>query len=470
MVIHEAGFESIDEEYDGARLPVAGQLPEWLEGILIRNGPGQFETDSASVDHWFDGLALLRAFEFQDREVRFSAKFLESTAYRVAQETGQLPTGGFATGGTWRRRLLALLQSEPTDNTNVNVARFGDQFVALTEAPRAISFDPKTLETTGSFSFADEQSPHLVSAHPVHDPHREETVNFGIRFGRQHRYLLHRIQDGSTTRELITTISVDRPAYVHSIGLTPNYVLLTEFPLVISLRKLLSPFTGSFIDSFEWKPDRGTRIRLIERRTGTVVADMSTAATFGFHHINAFEVDDQVVMDLVTFDGPEVIEQLYLDRLQTDVPRLDGELRRLTLAITDSNDEDLKDTTLVSGLTLPTFDRRQTTQQHRYVYGQGRPTTEKHRLVAIDVQSDNVNQFAESDVYFGEPVVVGHPAGDTGEGVVLSVGLDTARGESFLTVLETPTLTELARATLPTVLPFDFHGRFFRSQAYQDAF
>jgi len=460
MVAHEAGFQSIDDEYSGLELEVAGSLPPWLEGTLLRNGPGQFETATDSVDHWFDGLALLRAFQFEAGEVRFTARFLRSEAFETVRSTGQFPTGGFAASGGWLQELKGLIAPRPSDNANVSVARYADRYVALTEAPRAVAFEPDTLRTRGRFTFEDDLAPHLVSAHPVHDPYEEATFNLSLRFGRSHRYSLHRLPDDRAERELITTIEVEQPAYVHSFGLTRNHIVIMEFPLVIDLRKLLSPSGGFFVDSFTWQPERGTHCRMIDRSDGTVRVDLTAPTAFGFHHVNAYETDGHAVVDLVTFDGPDVIEQLYLDRLQNGVPDLGGELQRYRVPMDGGTDE-LVPETLYQGITLPTFDRRRTGRSYRYAYGQGRGTAADHRLVAVNVETRSATEFVKADAYFGEPVYVGKPDGDPGEGVVLSVGLDATTGQSFLLVLDASTMTERARAPLPTGLPFDFHGHFY---------
>ena len=44
-----------------------GQLPDWLEGSLIRNGPGTFRVGERRYRHWFDGLAMLHRFSFARR-------------------------------------------------------------------------------------------------------------------------------------------------------------------------------------------------------------------------------------------------------------------------------------------------------------------------------------------------------------------------------------------------------------------
>jgi hypothetical protein len=41
---------------------LVGEIPPWLSGRLIRNGPGLFEVGDTKYDHLFDGLALLHSF------------------------------------------------------------------------------------------------------------------------------------------------------------------------------------------------------------------------------------------------------------------------------------------------------------------------------------------------------------------------------------------------------------------------
>lgn len=43
-----------------------GQLPTWLQGILLRNGPGMHTIGDSKYNHWFDGMALLHSFTFKN--------------------------------------------------------------------------------------------------------------------------------------------------------------------------------------------------------------------------------------------------------------------------------------------------------------------------------------------------------------------------------------------------------------------
>lgn len=39
-----------------------GNIPHWISGRLIRNGPGLFEVGDTKYNHLFDGLSLLHSF------------------------------------------------------------------------------------------------------------------------------------------------------------------------------------------------------------------------------------------------------------------------------------------------------------------------------------------------------------------------------------------------------------------------
>lgn len=39
-----------------------GVIPSWVNGRLMRNGPGIFEVGDTRYHHWFDGLALVHSF------------------------------------------------------------------------------------------------------------------------------------------------------------------------------------------------------------------------------------------------------------------------------------------------------------------------------------------------------------------------------------------------------------------------
>ena len=483
-----AGFHSLHEER-AASVPIRGDLPPWLRGSLIRNGPGAFSFPNGSdVDHWFDGLAMLYRFTFDpgDRAgsgsagdgdaVHYRNRFLRTDAYEAAT-SGEFE-GGFATGETTLRSRLSTFLAEPYDNANIVAERIGDEYVALTESPRGVRFDPNTLATTGHVDReGDAPSGQLSCAHFKRDPATGALVTVDTEFGRTSRYHVTAwTRDGD--RRHVGSVDTDRPAYMHSFALTPRYVVLTEFPLRLDPRRFLKPGRQPpFIEQFEWEPERGTRIVVLDRTTGDVVAEPIADPLFGFHHVNAFERDGgtEVVFDLETVPDATAIDSLYLKNVRAgEMGTMAGRIERFTVDLGSAAGADrygggdaavTREPLYDGGSALPTASPARWCRPHRYVYAMGMdtPVTEwARRIIKVDAETDNVETFDDGGDYFGEPLFVPAPDGDAeDDGVVVTVALDVDADRSRLLVLDGETLDERARATLPHALPFDFHGRYF---------
>ena len=484
-----AGFHSLTDE-TASSLAVDGSLPEWLTGSLIRNGPGTFSlSDGESVDHWFDGLAMCHRFTFDpgnranartngaeaDEVVHYRNRFLETDAYAEAK-AGEFD-GGFATGESTLRERLAGLFAEPYDNTNIIVERVGDRYLALTESPRAVEVDPNTFAVTGDSQYdGPEPAGQLASAHLKRDPATGTLFNVETEFGRTSQYHLHALT-GPDERRHIGSVETDAPAYMHSFALTPRYAVLTEFPLRVNPLSFLKPGRqGGFIDQFEWQPDRGTRIVVVDRASGAVVAEPVTDAVFGFHHVNAFERagGTEIVFDLETIPDATAIAELSLERLRAgEMDAIAGRLERFTVDLGETVEPTryeagtaTVDRTMLydAGTALPTVAPTRWCQPHRYVYAMSlaQPATEwATGVLKYDTETGDAVEFDRGGKYFGEPIFVPGPGDEEDAGVVLTVALDVDAERSRLLVLDGESFDERARVTLPHAAPFDFHGRYF---------
>ncbi len=462
---HGPGFRSLRSELHDYRPPIEGSIPAWLSGTLIRNGPGLFEAGDRRVNHWFDGLAMLRRYAFDDGDLRYSNRFLRTDAYAEAMD-GRL-TGQFGTDTRGWRRVIDTLRSfglpEPTDNTNVHVARVDGEYVALTEAPRRVAFDPDTLETRGEFAFDDDLTEHVTAAHLVADPHHGETIGFATRFGRQPTYQVYRVPDGSRRRERIASVDARGPAYIHDCSVTDSHVILVESPLVLSVLRALNPLSDGPVDMLDWRPDRPTRVLVVDRSTGELVADPTFEAVFTFHHVNAFVDDDgNVVLDLVEFPNDRIVDSLSMTELDgvgfPDVP--DGRLTRYRIdpAANTVDRSRLYD----GGMELPRVRRGAVGRRHRYAYGQATDRDGANGLVKVDTRTGTAREWWESSTYVEEPIPIRAPDADApDDGVVLATALDVDRERTSLLVFDAATLDVRARAPLPHAEPFGFHGRFF---------
>ncbi len=458
----ELGFASLSNEVRDRSLPVEGTLPDWLDGALVRNGPATFEAGGERVHHWFDGLAMLHRFAFDGRgdTVSYTNRSLRSETYRRAMATGEI-SGQFATGGGYLRRVRQLLFGDPTDNCNVHVARVDGTLVAMTEVPRYVACDPDTLETRGEFAFADALTGHVNCAHVLPDPHRGETVGLLTTFGRPSEHTFYRLPDGSRSRERIGSVATESPAYLHSFALTERFVVLTEHPFVTTPASFLLPGRESFVDHYEWKPERGTRFHVLDRETGERVATAVTDPWFVFHHVNAFEADGELVVDLVAYPNADVVDGLYLSEASDWFEHgSDGHLRRFRVQI---DGQAVASETLYGGCELPRIAREDRTREYRYVYTQGAAEPDGNHVAKVDVTTGESDRWEESGLFAEEPVFVRAPDAErpSDEGCVLVTALNTDEGRTDLLVLDGETLDERARAPLPHAVPFGFHGRYF---------
>jgi len=460
---HRRGFETQREEVTGERLPVEGDLPAWLTGRYVSNGPGQFEVGDRRLGHWFDPLALVRGFAIDDG-VTYTSRFVRSRDYEFARERGRVRTqfpGTAPDRPVWTRVRQALTGVFP-DNPVIGVARIGGELAAITESPVALTLDPETLETTGRIDLTADLDADLTLGHPHYDPWRTCLVNLGVAYGRETTYTLFRREGGSVTPT--ATVEFDDAPYVHSFALTERYAVLPAMPFGLDTTAMLvgALTKKTFVDAFE-RFDRPGEFVVVDRETGAVVARPRVDPLFVYHHVNAFVDGEELVVDLVGYRDHRAVTDLLLSNLRSDSPSVpQGDLQRYRLPLDGGR---ATGETLREGhLEFPVIDYPRTLGEpydRVYVAESGDGSPLPTRLARVTVPDGEAVTWHEPDTFPGEPIFVRAPAGHEDEGVVLSVVLDAEAERSALVVLDSATMTERARAPLPHRLPYGFHGQFY---------
>ena len=458
------GFESLASEVEDVALPVAGALPTWLSGSLLRNGPALFEAGKP-VRHWFDGQAMLHRFAVGDGAVSYGNRFLQTKSYRAAKE-GRVGYSEFATDPCRSifKRAMTLFDPGITDNAFISVTKLGRRYLAMTEAPMAVEFDPETLQTLG---YGQKAPGLMATAHPHRDLATGALVNHATRMGPRNAYRFF-VQEPDRAPRVLASKSVREPGYVHSFAMSERYIALTEFPFVVN--PISIPLSGRpFIENFRWEPERGTRILVFDRHSGEQIGVFETEAAFAFHHVGAWDEGGKLVMDFCDHGSSAVIDALYLDRLRSrpsEEPSLDPALlRRITVDLDSSavTSETLSD----KGLELPRINEsRCYLRPYRYVYGISHSEDNAYdvadELVKLDSSTGEARTWSEPGAYPGEPVFVPAPdAREEDDGVALSIVLDAVEERSYLLVLDAGSWEELARAEAPHLIPHGIHGAFF---------
>lgn len=460
----------LSEQVSLVKLPVSGTIPSWVRGSLLRNGPIRYHLDNKAPEHWFDGLAMLHAFHMQDGQVTYSNKFVKSEAFKQVTQKESMDYLGFATDpccNLFKRWISLFSDSSSTiQNANVNIVKIAKDYVALTETPLPVKFHPVTLETLGVLNYKD-SLPHsncFESAHPHNVD--QEYINYLVNFGLNTTYQIYRLQGHH--RDVIAEIPVDRPSYMHTFAVTPNFIVLTEYPLVVNP---LSFFLKNkpFIKNYYWDPKRQTNFMVIDRKTGKVVQNAKMRPFFTFHHVNAYEEDNQLVMDMITYPDASIVMNVGLydvSKAEYLVNESLGQARlrryRINLRSGAISSEKIVD----DAFELPRINAKYDGKPYRYLYGADiREKVNEHderSLLRIDLKHRTVQRWSEANCYPGEPVFIPHPHGTEEEdGVIASIVEDTAKKQSFLLLLGASNFREVARAEVPFTIPMGLHGNFY---------
>lgn len=468
--MHIPVLASFSNELTQQKIKVTGNVPLWLEGYLIRNGPINIEINGKSP-HWIDGPAMLHTFAFKQGSIIYTNKFLRTDAYTQIFKKSSLEYVGFTTKGPhplWQKTtsFLTAKNKQPLHNANVNVARIANEYVALTETPLPVSFDPQTLETLGTLYY-DDNLAHgecFESAHPHYDVERKETINYMITFGPTCEYIVYRIKDGSSSREMIAQIPVSEPSYMHSFAVTENYIILPEIPFQLKPLELI--LQGKpFIRNFHWHPDRQTHFTVISKASGEAVKRYTTKPFFTFHNVNAFEYNGNIVCDIICYENPQLIDDLEnYTRTPGGTSLPASRFERFTLPL---KAEQLSSEILIKrSVEFPRINNAFDGRPYQYTYTiDTRDITNANDirpLFKINTLKRLITLWEEEGCYPGEPVFVPAPqAKAEDDGVILTVVADYKHKGSYLLILDAKTFKELARAQVPHPIPPGLHGDYF---------
>jgi len=462
------GFSTQYNETTINNLVVKGDIPEWLQGDLISNGPAQFEIGSMHFNHWIDGFAMLKKFSFQSGQVQFQNRFLRSKQYTQSRALQHLSTNEFATYAS--RSMIGRIKNAIQDvwcgsfydNCNVNIVKIASHYIAMTETNHVIEFNREDLSTVAAFSFSDKIVGQLETAHPKIDTFTGEIINVVTEIGRQIKYHIYKINSKNTNRELIQTYISDQLFYMHSFSITQHYVILFKSPLSANKFKLLLglPFNNTLF----LQKNMPSYFIIIDRRDGRI-HEIETSPFVCLHSANAYENNNELILDLICYDVMNPYTNLYLSNLRKDHPHLAaGALKRY---IIDRQLKHCKEITLTENKhEFPTFYSRLNGKHYNFLYCnsmEGNEVKFLNSIQKINVQSGHIQLWKKDHYYPGEAIFVARDnATSEDDGVLLSIVYHAGMQCSLLAIIDAITMQDIAEVFLPFHLPFGLHGHFYK--------
>ena len=446
-------------ETHAQKLGVVGEVPKWLRGAYLRNGPGRW----ADAKHLFDGFALLGRIEIP--EMTLKTKYLQSEAYRFEERTGERLFGEFGTGLNPKALLRSFFYGGPaTDNACVSVLKADGRYFACTETVKGTyEINAETLETLGR---SKQKGGVIQTAHAL--KHGNSFVNIGTTFFNRGRpgYEIFKLTNFTDRNDIafVPSRTLD-VAWIHAHAVTEDYVVFFETPAVYDIGSLLR---GGNI-AFHWKPERGTWLHVVHLKTGKTQRFPVAENFFLFHCANAYVEDSILNVDVCLFDDAKIINGLLLKNMGNashDIPQ--GRLSRISTNLLNAG-----------GIAqVRRLDNRQgsgdfaefahineafTGRNYEWAYALGarRPTSAANVVTKTNVRAGTTVRFQSelSYVAMSEPTFVKRPKGSKEDsGVVLTIG-HTPEGEAHLLIFDARTTKELARIVVPKPgLPYCFHA------------
>ncbi|CAA7402796.1 unnamed protein product [Spirodela intermedia] len=477
-----AAWTSIRQESWEGDLMVEGQIPPWLKGTYLRNGPGLWNIEDHEFRHLFDGYATLVGVHFEGGRLKAGHRQIQSEAYKAAVKNKRLCYREFSETPR-AENLLAYVGelaglfsgSSLTDNANTGVVKLGDgRVICLTETIKGtIQVDPETLETIGMFEYEDDLGWLIQSAHPiVTDSEYLTLLPDLVRPG----YQVVRMEPGSNVRRLIGRVDCrggPAPGWVHSFPATENYVVVPEMPLRYCAQNLLRA-EPSPLYKFEWHPESGAFLHVMCKASGNIVTSVEVPLYVTFHFINAYEEQDgdgravAIVADCCEHNADTaILENLKLQKLRSfsrvdSLP--DARVGRFRIPL-DGTPRGVLETALDPehhgrGMDMCSINPKYMGKKYRYAYACGakRPCNFPNTLTKIDLVEKTTRTWHEEGAVPSEPLFVERPgAVREDDGAVISVisGMD---GGGYVLLLDGSTFKEIARGRLPYGLPYGLHG------------
>jgi carotenoid cleavage dioxygenase-like enzyme len=456
---YSIGFTSLLHEASSVPLSVTGIVPPGLLGTLYRIGPGRFEIGGHSVGHWLDGFSLLSSVTFGSYSVTCNNRFLASSWYRRALTEDTLPAGGFDSPSAHRGSHLI------NDNANMNIAYWRNELEGLGDTPQSMLIDSTTLATIRTRRRTHLRKCCASSPHPVFDQLTGERFDLLLCNGDPAGYVITVTSPEGRTRPLCT-IPSSRLGYMHSFSVTPRWVVLVEGPFTAYPRSLSSS-RRPYLRNYVWDAGRGSRVLVVDRRSGVLKETLSMRPLFVLHHINAWDDGDQIIVDLAAYPDPSILDSLAFDN--GEVPAGDFPAPLATRLVIDLEHH----RALCSPLRCPPgefsmIDARYSMRPHTILFAAGATRTGEpiDRLSRSDVTTGQFIGWSSDNCFPGAPIFVPAAADcPEGEGWLLTIVLDVLARRSFALILDAVTMTERARAWLPCALPFGLHALFVPEEA-----
>lgn len=418
---------------------VEGEIPHDLDGVYLRNTENPLHP-ALKTYHPFDGDGMLHVVGFRDGKAFYRNRFIRTDGFLAENEAGEPLWPGLAEPVSLARRddgWGARGRMKDASSTDVVVHR-GTALTSFYQCGDLYRVDPYSAETlgkerwNGKFPFD-----WGVSAHPKVDPKTGELLFFN--YSKQAPYMHYGVVDATNQLVHYADVPLPGPRLPHDMAFTENYVILNDFPLFWDPELLRRDLHVA-----RFHPDMPSRFAVLPRRGGPAdIRWFEAEPTFVLHFVNAYEDDDEIVLDGFFQADPEPVDTgtgtkwqrvfrfLALNRMQARLHRW-----RLNLVTGVVEEEQLSETITEFGMINTDYVAR----PYRYSYAAtGVPGWFLFDgLVKHDVLTGREQRYSFGEGVYGSETAMAPRAAGTGEddGYLITLTTDMTADASYCLVFD----------------------------------
>ncbi|KAK0175642.1 hypothetical protein PV327_009376 [Microctonus hyperodae] len=323
---------------------ITGYIPTWLDGVLLRNGPGNLNVGEYQFNHLFDSSALLHRFHISEGKVTYQSRFVQTDVFKKNHEAQRIVVTEFGTRAvpdpckTIFQRVSAIFNigESMSDNSMISIYPFGDEFYTFNESPVIHRIDPNTLETKNKINISNyvaivnhTSHPHIMtdgtvfnvglsitSRGPAYNVIKFSPCQKIAEYGKKKSSMF----DKASIVASIPARWVLNPSYMHTFGITENFFIIVEQPLAICVFTLAACQIKQepISTCLKWHENENTLIHVISRKTGKLERSFIAESFFFLHIINQFETEDgnSIIIDISCYRDAQMLNCMYVEAMK----------------------------------------------------------------------------------------------------------------------------------------------------------
>eukprot|EP00931_Biecheleriopsis_adriatica_P056629 TRINITY_DN33562_c0_g1_i2.p1 TRINITY_DN33562_c0_g1~~TRINITY_DN33562_c0_g1_i2.p1 ORF type:complete len:452 (+),score=67.76 TRINITY_DN33562_c0_g1_i2:216-1571(+) len=442
---------------------------------------------------FLDCFGKLQKFDIHEDQVTATYKLMDTGFFNESRETGTIGAGllFFETEPPretpWYLGPVANMPPfAPNDNTYVNTISVGNKLLSLTDSYTMTAIDKKTLRVTGTQKWDDDLQDlvcYTGSAHPLRHPVTGDWINFignaGLLSEETTIRLYSLSEKAPSTRRSIADVVMDTAPYMHSFGVTDNYVILPRMPVKFSAQEVaMKPMAAAFqaTNPLDEGPGNAFHVIPLDGSPASVRTLPVDQPLWYVHTVNAFENSTGIVIDLTTTPQNPFSSDLTIEASRSKVIRDRGAAggKNLVKRFHIPFDPGAPVSSVVvsdphASTDFPCVNPKFRSRSHRYFWAvewfSGSDSYASMSIVKYDLSSGAKIAWRRPDWYPSEATMVASDRDGAAEdeGILLFVALDGSSGETFLIGVDAQTMETVSEAGPFPRIAFSTHGSFYPS-------